>query len=179
MGQVVFGRSAFRIVVEDFEPFETIGDSQLIFRFEGVDWSVGGSQFESLGVVVPKVINFARSGTVRHWGAFVGQRTPEAVINTVISHVFPPGVDCGPRRSDISSALFRYALSALFDANLGADCVVSVRGLRDETIIVRSLDGVVEAHQVPTEYFDRAIDELEVWYEMILSSTGHGESSKP
>jgi hypothetical protein len=179
MGQVEFGRSAFRIVLEDFEASETIGDSQLIFRFEGVNWSVGGSQFESLGVVVPKVINFARRGTARHWGAFVGQLTPEAVINTVISHVFPPGVDSGPQRSDISSALFRYALSALFDANLGADCVVSVRGLRDESIIVRSLDGVVEAHEVSIEDFDRAIDELEVWYTTILSSSGHGESSKP
>jgi hypothetical protein len=172
-------QSAVRIVLEDFEAVEPIGHSPLRFRFEGDDWSVGSSQFESLGVVVPKVIEFARNGSARHWGPFAGRYTPEGVINTVTSHVLPPGGDSDPRSLDISAALHRYVLSALFEANLGADCVVSVRGGRYETIIVRSLDGVVEAHQVSIKNFDRAVYELEVWYETVLSSCGHDEPAKP
>lgn len=165
-----FGQSEFRIVVEDFEASEPIGDAQIRLRFDGVNWSVGGGGYESLGVVVPKLIAFARNGAARHWGAFVGLHTAEDVIDTVTDHVFPPGADSGPRRWDIAAALFGYVLSALFDANLGTDCVVSIRGIRDETIVVRSKNGAVEAHEVTIKNFDRAIEELAAWYAKIVAT---------
>ena len=167
MGEVSLGQAEFWSVVGDFDASVPIGDAQIRLRFGGVEWSVGGGDYESLGVVVPRVIAFARNGAARHWAAFVGLHTAEEVIDTVTNHVFPPGMDSGPRRWDVASALLAYVLSALFDANLGTDCVVGVRGARDETIIVRSKNGAVEAHEVTIKNFDRAIEELAAWYATI------------
>lgn len=164
MRDMRFGDNNFWIVLEGVDHRVPDGDSQILLRFEGQGWRVGGEDYESFGVVVPKIISFGRNGAARHWGAFVGARTATEVIERVTSYVFPPGVDSlTPWHWDISSALFAYVFSALFDANLGARCVLVVRGQRHETIIVQSEDGAVQTHDVPVNSFDHAIDELSEW----------------
>lgn len=166
-----FGDSQFRIVVEGFERSARVGDSQMFLWLEGPGWRVGGEDYESFGVVVPKLVAFGRNGAARHWGAFDRARTPSDVIERVTSYVFPPGIEpSGPWHWEISSALFCYVLSGLFDSNLGEHCVVAVRGRRHETIIVQSKAGAVQAHDVPVKSFDRAIDGLCEWMQTLETS---------
>lgn len=143
----------------------------MLLRLEGTDWQIGGQEYESLGVVVPKLIGFCRNGAARHWGSFADAKTPVEVMDRVVSMVFSGKKHSGPWVWDSSSALHGYVLSSLFDANLGARCAVVVRGLRHETIIVKANDGSVGTYEVRLESFDRAIDDLAAWYAALSEET--------
>lgn len=158
-----FGNYEFAIVVEDFDPLTPFGDSQLLLGLEGPGWRIGGDAYETVGVIVPNLVEFGRTGAIRHWGSFAGALSAEGVMARVESFVF---AESGSRRAwgwEASSALHRYVLSSLFDANLGTARVVAVRSRKYETIVVKSYDGTVEAHNVPVSTFDAAIAALSDW----------------
>lgn len=166
MESLRFGDDEFAIVIEDLQFDDQLQFSQMLLRLEGRDWHIGGEVCESLGVVVPKLIDYYRSGAARHWGSFADVRTPSEVMDRVVSMVFSGTKHSSPWGWDSSAALHGYVLSSLFDANLGTSCVVGVRGRKHETIIVQAHDGSVDAYQVPLQNLDRAIDDLAAWYEL-------------
>lgn len=171
MENLRFGDDEFAVVVEEFEFDEQVQYSQMLLRLEGRDWRIGGQESETLGVVVPKLVDYCRNGAVRHWGSFADARTPSDVIDRVVPIVFSDTKHSGPWVWDSFSALHAYVLSSLFDANLGASCVVVVRGLKHETIIVQAHDDSVDSYEVPLASFDRAIDDLAAWYEAVSAET--------
>ncbi len=163
MQNLRFGDEEFAIVVEDFDHSTSFGYSQVLLRLEGPGWRIGGDAYETVGVVVPKLVEFGRDGAARHWGSFAGALSPEDVLARVESWVFADSDFSTTWEWESSSALHRYVLSSLFDANLGANRVVVVRGGKNETIFVESSDGLVVAHDVPIGSFDAAIAALADW----------------
>lgn len=176
MQNLRFGNDEFAIVVEDFDPVIPFGYSQLLLRLEGPGWRIGGETHETVGVVVPGLLEFGRNGPLRHWGSFVGALSAEEVIERVESFVFAESGFSRAWEWEASSALHRYVLSSLFDTNLGASRVVVVRGGKHETIVVKSNDGTVEAHDVPVGSFDAAIAALADWASQAESRTGDGSA---
>lgn len=167
-----FGDDEFAVVVEELDLVDDLQYSQMLLCLEGRGWRIGGGQSESLGVVVPKLVDYGRDGAVRHWGSFADAQTPGEVIDRVDSMVISATMKHrSPWFWDSSSALYRYVLSSLFDANLGVSCAVVVRGLKHETIIVQAHDGSVDSFEVPLKNFDRAIDDLAAWYEAVSAQT--------
>lgn len=168
MESLRFGNDEFAVVVEGLDLVDELQYSQMLLSLEGRGWRIGSEQTESLGVVVPKLVDYCRSGAVRHWGSFADARTPSEVMDRVVSMVVSGTMKhTAPWFWDSSSALYRYVLSSLFDANLGVSCAVVVRGRKHETIVVQARDGNVDSYEVPLTSFDRAIDELAVWYEAV------------
>lgn len=161
-----FGRLNFRVIVEDFAPTQPWAHSQLRLKFVGDNWELGGEREESVGVVVPRVIEFGRSGAVRHWAPFADVVTPEEVVDRVDSYAFGPSPPLeGLRRWDVSSAFARYSLSALFDFNLGVESAVCVRGVKSETFIVRRGNMGVSSYDVSIKAFESAVEGLAGWYD--------------
>lgn len=163
MKNLRFGNDEFAIVVEDFDPVTPFGYSQLLLRLEGPGWRIGGDAYETVGVIVPKLVEFGRTGAIRHWGSFAGALSAEGVMERVESFVFAESDSPSAWEWEASSALHRYVLSSLFDTNLGTARAVAVRSGKHETIVVKSNDGTIEAHGVPASTFDAAIAALSDW----------------
>jgi hypothetical protein len=165
-----FGAAAFSIDVEDVDSRASLSaHDQIRIRLFGHGWSLGGGADESFGVAIPRLIEFARSSGQRHWGPFAGLESNEAVVRRVMEYGYgsPTGTRSLLHPWDVASALAAYALSALFDSNLGVEVAVLVRGTGVETLIAEVSPGSTVVAEIPALAFDKAIDQLAAWMDQI------------
>lgn len=171
-----FGGREFSVVIDDHDlpvPFGSHAPMHIGFAGEG--WAIGGTDDETFGAVVPRLLTFGQAPRVRHWAAFIGLDSYEEVLQRVIRYGYarPTPVRSSLHPWDTSSAFTAYCLSALFDGNLGVGAAVMIRGGRTGTLIVQENSGDIRIVEVPVKQFDRAVADLDVW----STAVGRSETS--
>lgn len=165
MTSQTFGDQGFRIVAKNVEiDSESPRWSAALLTVEGVDWSVGATTPETLGVIDHRLSLFRAGAAARHWGSFAGCESYEDVVERVSTYGYVSSTRrAWPEKWEIGVALAAYSLSACFDHNLGVEQFVTVRSHDAETLIWKRTTGEVEARNVAAAGFDAVLDGFTQW----------------